>query len=344
MSKAMEDFIIEDIETLVCIDKRIDAIEVEGLRERWEFGRIMLAARNGKKRLPNGYLAALVKATGKSRTELGYRIQFAEKYPELSNALDSFTSWFEVTQNLADDAAMAKARELDAKYVASLENSDAALFRLVEPLREMRDRLGWKVLGFSSWDEYFHSLGLTEEAAELLRIAISEHDGPKPSKRHSAKREPQTPPSPTTEAQQVRAENRNDAAALIDWASLPGTAQQKLETAKRQIRKELQAEFESRVRAQVDAQLESARNSMRVMQEEAYKILQGRRGVFTRSEWSQILFVVHPDTGKDVSDEKRANAFRLLNEADILLLNEANRPTTLPASSADLKRKQPKRY
>jgi hypothetical protein len=93
-----------DFEELVLIDKRIDTSDAEGIRDRWEFGRRMLADRKGKKRLPNGYLAALVECTGKSRAELGFRIQFAEQNPteaELSNALDSFSSWHDVVQNLS---------------------------------------------------------------------------------------------------------------------------------------------------------------------------------------------------------------------------------------------------
>ena len=45
------------IERLARIDERIDAHEGEALRDRWEFGQAMLAARDGKGRLPNGYLA-----------------------------------------------------------------------------------------------------------------------------------------------------------------------------------------------------------------------------------------------------------------------------------------------
>lgn len=92
-----------DLERLVHIDQRIDANESDALRARWEFGQQMLAARDGAGRLPNGYLAALVERTGKSRSELGYRVQFAAAFPsdaELSNALDSFTSWREVTKSL----------------------------------------------------------------------------------------------------------------------------------------------------------------------------------------------------------------------------------------------------
>lgn len=91
------------IERLVHIDQRIDQHEGEALRDRWEFGQGMLAARDGAGRLPNGYMTALVERTGKSRTELGYRIQFAEAFPtqgELSNALDSFSSWRDVARSL----------------------------------------------------------------------------------------------------------------------------------------------------------------------------------------------------------------------------------------------------
>ena len=56
------------------------------------------------KRLPDGYLAALAEQTGKSRSELLYRSQFATMYPtedELTNALVSFETWYQVTQSFA---------------------------------------------------------------------------------------------------------------------------------------------------------------------------------------------------------------------------------------------------
>jgi hypothetical protein len=101
---------IDNIEEFVQIDKRIDAAEErvaddtrESLRDRWEFGRKMLAQRKGKQ-LPKGMLAELVEATGgKSQRELSYRMQFAEAYPteeKVCNALQTFTSWFQVTQSL----------------------------------------------------------------------------------------------------------------------------------------------------------------------------------------------------------------------------------------------------
>ena len=93
------------IERLVHIDARIDANESDALRARWEFGQQMLAARDGAGRLPNGYLAALVERTGKSRRELAYRAQFAASYDEseLCNALHSSPSWSELIRSLKAD-------------------------------------------------------------------------------------------------------------------------------------------------------------------------------------------------------------------------------------------------
>jgi hypothetical protein len=97
------------VEEFVQIDKRIDAAEDqaadsvrESLRERWEFGKLMLAERKGKQ-LPKGVLDQLVEATGRSRPELQFRMQFAERYPtedEVSNALDTCTSWRQVIRSL----------------------------------------------------------------------------------------------------------------------------------------------------------------------------------------------------------------------------------------------------
>jgi len=94
---------LPELANLVLIDKRIDAAETDGLRQRWEFGRLMLAARQGLKRLPNGFLAELVERTGKSQRELSYRAQFAERFPtedQLRNALQSFDSWYALATHL----------------------------------------------------------------------------------------------------------------------------------------------------------------------------------------------------------------------------------------------------
>lgn len=92
-----------DIERLVHIDQRIDAAEGDGLRARWEFGRQLLAARDGAGRLPNGYLASVVEKTGKSRRELAYRVQFAALCPteeEMCTAVHIHGSWTQLRESL----------------------------------------------------------------------------------------------------------------------------------------------------------------------------------------------------------------------------------------------------
>ncbi len=88
--------------------------EGAALRDRWEFGRQMLAARDGAGRLPNGYLAGLMERTGKSRAELGHRARFAayfETEEELANAVSTFGSWHQAVKEMkaqkdADDNAV----------------------------------------------------------------------------------------------------------------------------------------------------------------------------------------------------------------------------------------------
>lgn len=94
------------IERLVQLERRIAEHESAALRDRWEFGKLMLAARDGAGRLPNRYLTELTERTGKSRRELAYRAQFAESYPsedELCTAVHSFKSWTEVRETLKKD-------------------------------------------------------------------------------------------------------------------------------------------------------------------------------------------------------------------------------------------------
>jgi N6-adenosine-specific RNA methylase IME4 len=87
---------------LASLEDKIGASEHDGLRARWEFGRELVAARDGKGRLPNGYLARVVEQTGASRAELTYRMQFAERFPaepELLNAVEQFKSWHAIVKD-----------------------------------------------------------------------------------------------------------------------------------------------------------------------------------------------------------------------------------------------------
>lgn len=100
---------VDNLEEFIVIDKRIDTAEDqaadslrESIRDRWEFGRLILAKRKGKQ-LPKGVLDELAGATGKSRAELQFRAQFAERYPtedEVSRAIGTFTPWTQVKRGL----------------------------------------------------------------------------------------------------------------------------------------------------------------------------------------------------------------------------------------------------
>ncbi len=94
------------IESYVTIDALIDSSEADGIEARWQFGKLLLRERVGKQ-LPKGRLDAIVAATGKSRSELQYRMQFAELCPtrdKVSNALDTCGSWRDIVQGLSGNS------------------------------------------------------------------------------------------------------------------------------------------------------------------------------------------------------------------------------------------------
>ena len=94
------------------LERSIDACEGDAIRCRWRFGQMMLAERQGKGRLPNGRMEALIRLTGKSKAELSFRAQFAEVYPtetELSTVVDSFKSWTAIRDSLSPDKEKAYA-------------------------------------------------------------------------------------------------------------------------------------------------------------------------------------------------------------------------------------------
>lgn len=91
------------IQRLVSLDAKVDEAEGEGVLARWEFGRELLRERVGKQ-LPAGRLDEIAARIGKSRSELQYRVQFAEQYAtaeEVSTAVDTLKSWTEIRESLS---------------------------------------------------------------------------------------------------------------------------------------------------------------------------------------------------------------------------------------------------
>jgi N6-adenosine-specific RNA methylase IME4 len=98
VSEQTADILDLDLARLLHLDQGIDADESGALLKRWEFGQALLAKREGKQ-LPRGLMTKLCEQTGKSRQELNYRMQFAERYPteaEVANAVGNFRSWHQV--------------------------------------------------------------------------------------------------------------------------------------------------------------------------------------------------------------------------------------------------------
>ena len=98
-------FEIVDDEPYARLEEEVDRGESTAIKARWLCGKRMVAEReeNGGKQLPNGRLAMLVRLTGKCKSELEYRMQFAEQYlteDEVSTAVETCGSWTEVRRTL----------------------------------------------------------------------------------------------------------------------------------------------------------------------------------------------------------------------------------------------------
>jgi ADP-ribose pyrophosphatase YjhB (NUDIX family) len=128
----------------------------------------------------------------------------------------------------------------------------------------------------------------------------------------------------------------------IDWASLPGTVAQKMEAMRRQIRRELEAEFQPRLAAAVEAQIGAVSKQVQEMYDAVQRFHAAERnGIFSRGDYDLIRSCLHPDSRASASDQKLAKAFRTFNEAKIRLIPPP-RPTDVPSSLEDLlKRPKP---
>jgi hypothetical protein len=298
-----------DFETLLIIDKRIDTREDENVRDRWEFGRVMLDARSGKKRLPNGYLAALIERTGKSRAELGFRIRFAEAYPteaELSNALDSFTSWHDVVESLY------ASEELEQDVPVDLPDDATSPDGKERPAQE-------------SQPDVPQPQPQPDAPPQPEPKADSEPE-PKADSEPEPKPKPQADTADTAKRKpkgQAPAE-ANDEVPPIDWASIPVTYKKKInaEVKRRctKFYKEIEAGFESRVQAEVTRREDWADARISEMYkkitdfESAQRSAQ-RRGVITEEDWKLIRECLHSDRQPEELKPKYDRAFQIWNDA-----------------------------
>jgi hypothetical protein len=291
---------VDNLEEFIALDKRIDAAEDraadsqrESIRDRWEFGRLMLAKRKGKQ-LPKGYLDTLTEATGKSRSELQFRMQFAERYPtedEVSTAVDTLTSWNAVRASLPKPSQPGKskpptppARNRKAEEITALREQGLTT-------KEIAEKTGESERTVRREREYD---ALVEAAVEdAVTIPWDSIPGNQQAKLERAK---------TTIRKQLERELRTQMLAALD-----------------QYRAKLDEDF-SKYKAQYDAQNER----FKVLRDEErkrynrYIEVARAKGLITPSEYTTILACLHPDNS--ASTEKRAEAFRLFRDEKVKAL------------------------
>lgn len=295
---------IDNIEEFITIDKRIDSAEeeagvllAESIRDRWEFGRLMLAMRKGKQ-LPKGVLDGLAEATGKSRSELGKRMLFAARYPtedELGTAIPTFESWTQIKKNLPKPPEQPAAKHTPATPPARSKKSN----EIIEMAEEGKTRQQIAEQTGESERTVRRELEIESIAqaavAETVPIDWSTIPGNQRDKLERAK---------ASIRKELEREFRTRLVAELD-----------------QHRAKLDEDWAA-YKAKMDAQNQRER-AARDEERRTYKRgieVQRAKGLITPDDYNTIRSCLHPDSRASVTDEKLAAAFRLFNDSRIKIL------------------------
>ena len=102
---------------------------------------------------------------------------------------------------------------------------------------------------------------------------------------------------------------------------LPKTAQQKLQAALKRELKGMEAEYQRLIDERVEQIIgKELPSKWQAKLDHADEITRSHRGVMTKSELNILLACLHPDSRMSASDEKLAEAFRIIRSVEIPLL------------------------
>jgi predicted ArsR family transcriptional regulator len=131
---------------------------------------------------------------------------------------------------------------------------------------------------------------------------------------------------------------REGAARAIDRSELSMTAQEKLDAVIKQYQRELNQKFETRVRDDCKRWLDEISLPHYLKQlEQLERRISNRQGIMNKVTFDAVRRCLHPDSRATVSEERLAEAFRLFNSLEKLVLNEKESPT-------DFRRDIPRTY
>jgi ParB-like chromosome segregation protein Spo0J len=138
-----------------------------------------------------------------------------------------------------------------------------------------------------------------------------------------------------------REAGRREAEPVIDPASLPMTAQQKIAAALRQQQHRLEIEYEQKRREGIERFLNEI--GLPAAIERLGKLLRDieyarRNGVMTRHQFMKIIRCLHTDTRESIDEDDLNEAFNIFQRLRPMLLSEADDPTSasaLPTSVVD---------
>ena len=135
-------------------------------------------------------------------------------------------------------------------------------------------------------------------------------------------------------------EIKREAEAIIDPATLSVSAQEKLAAAMRQYQRKLDAKYEKDLRDGIQKAVE---DTVLPHYEEkialSEQITKARAGFMKKSDYNKIRFCLHPDQYMNRTPEQRNAAAQLWEELEVVLVNEAERPTdtfNMPKTYAEL--------